>query len=114
MSRPPATGRPCVTCGVPHEHHPKRGYRAEDGHPYLQGDDYPPLAVVPDPANVTIGGGVPDGYEYAILGGFYRCQQCRALLERHDPEVAAHTEHHAQVDRALAEAWRLLNGGGAA
>ena len=38
----------CVSCGEVHEHHPARGYRAADGHPYRQPTPEPAKARVPE------------------------------------------------------------------
>ena len=80
----------------------KRGWYAEDGHPFTPG----PITEQP----VTIGGGNPDGFDGAVFNAFWRCQRCRALLERDDAELDGHRRHHSEVDEGLAIAWRLVNG----
>lgn len=95
----------CTVCNERHRQTREHGWYALDAdgklHPFTPG----PITE----QRVTIGGGIRDGFTTAVFGGFYKCERCKALLERTDTDLDDHARDHADTDEALAVAWRLVN-----
>ena len=120
--KPPATGRPCLTCGVPHTYNHDTGWRADNGHGphgYLQGDEYPPLKAVPQPSTSTttqrLTAPVPADFT-VIFGNWAECRRCGTLTSNTAAGMASHRALHAELDQLRADIDRLTrrSGGGAA
>ena len=112
------TGRPCQTCGLPHTWTRETGWKADNGtgkiHGYLQGDEYPPLTVVPDakPAKATkpgtskVGVAAVGNYD-VIFGEFAFCRRCGNCTSNTRDGMTNHDALHTELEWLRAEVDRL-------